>query len=212
MTRFTRCFCHISFAQLSSIVHKMSLSCAQLIRVLELRLVKRLAKIDEKAFMWVASHEYNQRGSRLPEFFKWVSKTADGHYYPVVLLAVFALEPDYGKVLLYTAIMAYALEIPIYLLMKNIFKRKRPSDFLQNFESYISPADKFSLPSGHTAAAFLIVTIIGLFYPIAFIPAVIWACLVGISRVVLRVHFPLDVLVGALLGISIALISYQVLI
>ena len=55
------------------------------------------------------------------------------------------------------------------------------------------------------------VTIISLFYPIALIPGLIWALMVGISRVVLRVHFPLDVIIGAILGTSVALISFKVL-
>lgn len=173
--------------------------------------VKRVARIDEKAFTWVVSHKSAQPGRLLPKLFRWISKTADGHLYPVILLTMFVLDDTHGAILVYTALMAYAFEVPLYLFMKTMFKRPRPCDFLLNLDAFIVPADKFSLPSGHTAAAFLMATIIGTFYPVALVPAMLWASMVGLSRIVLRVHFPLDVIIGAALGISVALSCIQVL-
>jgi undecaprenyl-diphosphatase len=65
----------------------------------------------------------------------------------------------------------------------------------------VHPADEFSFPSGHTAAAFVMVSILGSFYPVLLLPLVILASFIGISRVYLGVHYPSDVLAGAILGI-----------
>jgi undecaprenyl-diphosphatase len=173
--------------------------------------VKRIAILDERAFRLIISHPSTQHGKRLPKVMRWISKSADGHLYPVLLTFMFFIDDTHGYLLFYTALMAYSFEVPLYLFLKQLFKRPRPCDLLSNIDAFIVPADKFSLPSGHTAAAFLMATIVGYFYPLALIPAVIWASLVGMSRIVLRVHFPIDIIIGASLGFSVALISIKVL-
>lgn len=129
----------------------------------------------------------------------------------MLLLAMFWLDNTYGYLLLYTAFVAYALELPLYIFLKKWFKRPRPCDFLLNLEAFVQPVDKFSLPSGHTAAAFLMATLVSYFYPVAMPFIFTWASLVGLSRVVLRVHYPMDVVAGAMLGTAVSLLSIQVL-
>lgn len=59
-----------------------------------------------------------------------------------------------------------------------------------------------SFPSGHTSDAFALATAVCLMYPKWYIigPAFIWAGAVGYSRMDLGVHYPTDILAGALLG------------
>jgi len=173
--------------------------------------MKRIAAIDERAFTWIVSHRNTQPGRPLPNIFRWVSKSADGHLYPVLLALMFFIDDTQGYVLLYTALMAYSFEVPLYLFLKHAFKRPRPCDFIMHLDAFLTPSDKFSLPSGHTAAAFLMVTIVSYFYPIALLPGMLWASAVGLSRIVLRVHFPIDVIIGAALGVSVATLTLLVL-
>lgn len=134
----------------------------------------------------------------------WVSKTGDGYFYFAIALLLFLFEQQSGSAFFYNALLAFAIEVPIYLGLKNAFKRNRPFNKLDSFHSHIAPSDKFSMPSGHTAAAFVFATVVAFYYPEFASLAYTWAVLIGFARVFLGVHFPGDIIAGALLGYSSA--------
>ncbi|WP_395342407.1 phosphatase PAP2 family protein [Ningiella sp. W23] len=169
--------------------------------------IKALSYYDTRLFFWL----FRLTKNRSCRPIIWVSKTGDGYLYFVIGVALWAFEPDYGTLFLFTTLMAYSLELPIYIILKSTLRRPRPCDFLHNMTSHITPADKFSLPSGHTAAAWLMSTIVAYFYPPFWFIAYGWASMIGISRVLLGVHYPSDVLAGMTLGILIANFSLAIL-
>jgi undecaprenyl-diphosphatase len=142
---------------------------------------------------------------------RWVSKTGDGHLYLGVGVILWMFDPQDGPLFFSTALMAYALELPLYVLLKKSVKRKRPCDLMGFLNAHITPSDKFSLPSGHTAAAFLMAALLAHFYPSVAIFVYCWASMIGISRVLLGVHYPSDILAGAALGMTISFISFNFL-
>jgi membrane-associated phospholipid phosphatase len=65
------------------------------------------------------------------------------------------------------------------------------------------PADG-SFPSGHAATAFAAAGVVAIRYPALRVPLAALAALIALSRVYLGVHYPLDVVAGAALGLAIA--------
>ena len=83
---------------------------------------------------------------------------------------------------------------------------------MPGYSSHIIASDEFSFPSGHTSASFLMVTLIVIEFGIFATPLYLWALVVCVSRIILGVHFPTDIMVGCLMGSGIALATYTYLI
>ncbi len=96
---------------------------------------------------------------------KWISKSGDDFLYVIVGLLLSLMEKQYGSQFALTLLLAFAIELPAYLVYKDTVKRNRPADSNISFSSLLKPSDKFSFPSGHTAAAFLFASIIAFYYP-----------------------------------------------
>ena len=95
-------------------------------------------------------------------------------------------------------------------IIKNLVARQRPCWIDPTINLLIANPKDFSFPSGHTLAAFETAVTIFLFNKKYGIPAIIIATLIGISRLYLFVHFPTDVLGGAILGTAIAISVHYV--
>jgi undecaprenyl-diphosphatase len=91
-------------------------------------------------------------------------------------------------------------------LIKPLARRRRPDRVLALVPStrHVNMPRSRSFPSGHTAAAFAFATGAGRVLPWAAPPLALLAALVGYSRVHTGVHYPVDVLVGTLCGVTLA--------
>ncbi len=167
-----------------------------------MKLLYSIHKYDVSLFIWLLNTRIH---GALTKFSRHLSKTGDGPLY-VVIIAVLYGHMGFNTYI-QTILLAFLIERLIYFVLKNSLKRNRPEAALKNFRSIITPSDQFSFPSGHTSAAFLMATLLSSQFPSLLIPLYCWALLIGCSRVVLGVHFPTDILVGSLLGISTALFS-----
>lgn len=96
---------------------------------------------------------------------------------------------------------------------KIIIQRKRPHDALSSVYVRKSFADdKYSFPSGHTSSAFAGATSYFLRYPEyphIYLPMYLYAIAVGYGRIYWGMHYPTDVLMGAVYGISSAIIVHS---
>ncbi len=129
-----------------------------------------------------------------------ITKLGDGWFFALIVFALLTLNFSKNLDFALSTALTFAIELPLFWLLKNRIKRSRPPEKLFNFHSVILPPDKFSFPSGHTASSFLVWAQMQQFVPHLAPYMLILAILIGASRVILGVHFPGDVLVGACLG------------
>lgn len=92
--------------------------------------------------------------------------------------------------------------------LKPLIARVRPYDLREGIELIIIRPHDFSFPSGHTSASFAAAAAIFPYNKKYGSLALILAALIGFSRLYLYVHFPTDVLGGAIVGCACAAVSY----
>lgn len=142
--------------------------------------------------------------------FRMVSRLGDGVFWYVLMLVLLGW---YGKGALQAVghmALAGVICVLLYKWLKRKTSRPRPFQVNQSILLGAHPLDPFSFPSGHTlhAVAFTIVAL-------SYFPALAWVvvpftALVALSRLVLGLHYPSDVLAGALIGTLVAVVSFLV--
>jgi membrane-associated phospholipid phosphatase len=101
----------------------------------------------------------------------------------------------------------------VNVAVKPLGRRRRPDRVAQNvpLARHVRMPASRSFPSGHSAAAFAFATGVGHVLPPAAVPLRALAALVSYSRVHTGVHYPGDVVTGALIGTALAQVTTQAL-
>lgn len=132
------------------------------------------------------------------------SRLGDGTFYALLGPLIFWIDRETGRLLLPAGIIGFTAHLTSHKLIKHLFKRHRPFVKIPGVHCLVKPPDEFSFPSGHSAAAFLMATLLSAFFPVITVPAFSIAMLIGFSRVYNGVHYPSDVLAGMVLGLLCA--------
>lgn len=153
------------------------------------------------------------RNTHLDGFLKHVSNSAGPVAFglPVVMFGLSYLMKDTltRKRSLYIG-ASVLTAVVITNILKYSIDRTRPFEtysFIEKMTGGGSP----SFPSGHTSDAFSLATALSIVYPkwYVVVPAYAWAMTVGYSRMALGVHYPGDVLAGALIGAGSAYLCFK---
>jgi membrane-associated phospholipid phosphatase len=107
---------------------------------------------------------------------------------------------------LLSGLLAVGAAAGLTSVLKDLFDRVRPALADPAIEALVPTPESASFPSGHAATAFAAAVTVGAFYPRLKWPLLGLAALVGLSRIYLGVHYVLDVLAGAALGMAIGLL------
>lgn len=134
----------------------------------------------------------------------WTMKTAsrlgDWPLWATTGLCLLASADERGRLAAGAAAIAIGLSVLLFKIVKNLVGRPRPSEKWQGLTSLLPAPDRFSFPSGHTMTAFAVWAALAQTLPALGPLFLAAALLIGVSRVFLGMHYPTDVLVGALLG------------
>jgi undecaprenyl-diphosphatase len=151
----------------------------------------------------------NRYGTRVGvrRFFALISRLGDGAFW-YALMAMLVLCDGYAGLFASAHLAATgAVALLLYKALKRWTRRPRPFASDVRIRAWVAPLDEFSFPSGHTlhAVAFTLVAI-------AHYPSLVWVLLpftasVALSRVVLGLHYPSDVLAATAIGGALASFS-----
>ena len=145
----------------------------------------------------------------LDNFFSFVTHLGDkGMVWIALTLILFCFK----KTRKWSVMMAISLIIGTLLgniILKNVIGRVRPFIEVPAMKDMliIAQPSGYSFPSGHTLSSFECAVAIFLNDRKWGAAALVLASLIGFSRNYLYVHFPTDVLAGALLGVALAFVS-----
>lgn len=126
----------------------------------------------------------------------------------ILIVAMLVIYRNTRKEGLYCVISLIMCFITVNLFLKNAVARIRPYDAMEQIRCLVGPERDYSFPSGHTAIAFAAsVPVYILSDKRLGVVMLIFSVLMGLSRIYVCVHYPTDVIGGAVIGILCGLVT-----
>lgn len=136
----------------------------------------------------------------LEKLFAAVSRVGDGVVWYATMLLLPVVWGKQAFPVVVEMLVVGLVGLIVYKKLKQRTKRQRPCQRHFGLKYPVAPLDEYSFPSGHTLHAVGFTVVVGVHFPVllwVFAPLTV---LIAMSRVVLGLHYPSDVVVGALIG------------
>ncbi|HRF61901.1 MAG TPA: phosphatase PAP2 family protein [Candidatus Competibacter sp.] len=139
--------------------------------------------------------------------FALVSRLGDGVFWYSLMATLLLVRGAEAAPVVGRMLLAGAICLILYKWLKARTTRSRPCARDRQIQPRVAPLDEYSFPSGHTLHAVSFTLIAVYHYPALGWLLLPFAVLVALSRIVLGLHYPSDVLAGAVLGGGLALLA-----
>jgi undecaprenyl-diphosphatase len=140
-------------------------------------------------------------------YFSSISRLGDGVFWYSLMLVLPLVYGIAGLIISFHMISAAIPALLIYKYLKRKTLRPRPCAVTPVIKQQTHTLDQFSFPSGHTLHAVSFTLIVIWHLPFAAWLLVPFALLIAISRPILGLHYPSDVMAGAVIGAAVASLS-----
>ena len=168
-------------------------------------LIESVLSWDERAMYAVSENAVLRRFNRV-----LVTSTylGDGYLWGLLALSLILFGGTTDRFNVLIGLGVSIVNISIFRFIKLLFSRERPEGLGLGLRSRIM--DSYSFPSGHATTSFGMAWVVAQSYPVLWIQIAIYAvaAMISLSRIYVREHYPLDVMVGAMLGSIVALYVY----
>jgi len=160
-----------------------------------------MGQVDTAILIWIQtflSHPI------LIQLFYVITRLGDGGIVWLGFAAYFGFIKKKSKKAIMIVLALLVSSFFVDLVMKNIFMRPRPFESYSIFIPRMVRPSSYSFPSGHSATSFACAKMIDYLNHKLGKFAYLLAGLIALSRVILCVHYPSDILCGIVLGIGVA--------
>ncbi len=169
-------------------------------------MMSRAAMLEREHRWCLQVNRWGERGM-IRAFFASISRLGDGVFWYALMALIVLIEGYPGLAASAHLAATGCAALFLYRRLKRWTRRARPCNADARIRAWVAPLDEYSFPSGHTlhAVSFSLVAV-------AHYPVLAWALLpftasIAVSRVVLGVHYPSDVLAATVIGSALAGLS-----
>jgi len=155
--------------------------------------------VDTRLERWIVHH----RTGWLDDIFVALSQVGAQGAIFLIIAAISAFYWRRPAIFLYVLLGSLLADV-LSLILRHAIGRERPPLRFPDPEPLVRVPPNPAFPSGHAATAFACAALLAWLTPLPKVPLFILATLIAFSRVYVGVHYPLDAIGGAILGLAVA--------